>query len=301
MAKDYYKILNVSRSAKDDEIKKSYRELARKYHPDLNPNSKEAEEKFKEISEAYEVLSDDEKRATYDAGGFDPSKQGFQRGPFYTHTQSGDSSRYRDIFNENFGGINFEDLIKEQARRQGTQPFRGEDHIFQMEIEFKDAVLGADKIFSLPNGSKISAKIPAGIKTGQKIKLAGRGGPGYNGGPSGDLYIEIHVRSSPQFKRIGNDLEVEVSVLFSKALLGGKIRIPTIDGTVELDLPSGVSTGTRLRLKGKGIKKDKNPGDLYAVVKITMPKEITPELKVAVEKWHEAMEAKAGEAINEKI
>ena len=106
MVKDYYKILNVSRAAKDDEIKKSYRKLARKYHPDLNPNNKEAEEKFKSISEAYEVLSDKEKRATYDAGGFDPNSQGFQQGPYYTHTQSGDTSRYRDIFNETFGGIN---------------------------------------------------------------------------------------------------------------------------------------------------------------------------------------------------
>jgi len=298
MAKDYYKILNVSRDAKEDEIKKSYRKLARKYHPDLNPNNKESESLFKEVSEAYMVLSDKEKRAAYDTGGVDPNAQDFRQGPYYTETQSGDSSRYRDIFNENFGGINFEDLFREQARRQKTQSFRGEDHIFQMEIDFKDAVLGGDQTFSLPNGDKISAKIPGGIRTGQKIKLAGRGGQGYNGGPKGDLYIEIHVRPSSVFKRVGNDLEVEVPVLFSKAILGDKVQVPTIDGTVELSLPKGVSSGTRLRLKGKGVQKGNQPGDLYAIIKITMPQEVTPELKEAIKKWQESVDNKAGETIN---
>ncbi len=299
MDKDYYQLLNVSRSASGEDIKKSYRTLARKYHPDLNPNNKEAEAKFKEVSEAYEVLSDKDKRTIYDAGGFDPATQGSRQGPFYSQTQAGDSSRYRDIFNETFGGIDFEELFKQQAQRQGRQSFRGEDHLFQMNIEFKEATLGAEKIFTLPNGNKISAKIPAGIKTGQKIKLVGKGGPGYNGGPSGDLFIEIHVGHSAQFKRVGDNLETEVSVLFSRAILGGKIRIPTIDGAVELDLPKGVTTGTKLRIKGKGIQKDKKPGDLFAVVKIEMPKEATPELKEAVKKWHDGFAAKTGEPINE--
>lgn len=298
MAKDYYKILNVSRDAKKDEIKKSYRKLARKYHPDLNPNNKESESLFKEVSEAYMVLSDKEKRAAYDSGGVDPNAQDFRQGPYYRETQSGDSSRYRDIFNENFGGINFEDLFKEQAHRQKNQSFRGEDHIFQMEIDFKDAVLGGDQTFSLPNGDKISAKIPGGIRTGQKIKLAGRGGPGYNGGPNGDLYIEIQVRPSSVFKRVGDDLEVEVPVLFSRAILGDKVQVPTIDGTVELSLPKGVNSGTRLRLKGKGVQKRNQPGDLFAVIKITMPKEVTPELKEAVKTWQESVDNKAGETIN---
>jgi DnaJ-class molecular chaperone len=298
MAKDYYKILNVSRDAKEDEIKKSYRKLARKYHPDLNPNNKGAEAKFVEISEAYETLSNKEKRQIYDAGGFEPKAQGFGQGPFYSQTQAGDSSRYRDIFNETFGGINFEELFKEQAQRQKNQSFRGEDHVFQMEIDFKDAILGAEKIFSLPNGNKISAKIPAGIRTSQKIKLTGRGGPGYNGGANGDLYIEIHVRPSSQFRRVGNNIEIDVPVLFSKAMLEDKIQVPTIDGSVEVNLPHGVSTGTKLRIKGKGVQNAKGPGDLFAVIKISMPKEVSIELKEAVKKWQETVDNKTGEEIN---
>lgn len=300
MAKDKYKILNVKKDATHDEIKKAYRLLARKYHPDLNPNNKSSEEKFREVSEAYETLSNKESRAAYDAGEHDQKLSGFGQGPFYTHTQSGDSSRYRDIFNESFGGFNFEDLIREQARRQRDQPQRGNDLLFQMEVDFKDAMLGADQIFALPDQSKISAKIPAGIKTGQKIKLTGRGEPGRNGGPNGDLFIEVQVRPSKQFKRVGNDLESEVDVLFSKAILGGKIQVPTLDGSVEITLPPKVSTGTRLRIKGKGITSGKVNGDLYALIKITIPKEISPELQAAVKKWDESIKAQTERGASEK-
>ncbi len=290
--KDYYKILNVSKTAKADEIKKSYRTLARKYHPDLNPNNKSAEDKFKEVSEAYEVLSDDEKRKIYDAGGMDPRQQYTgQQPPYYQYTQSNDNSRYRDIFRDAFGDFDFEDLINQQTQRKthrkSRQSFRGEDQIFQMDIDFITSVLGAEQTISLPTDDKLAVKIPAGVKTGQKLKLSGRGGPGFNGGPAGDLYIEIHVKPSTQYTRVGDNIEVEVPVLFSKALLGGSVRVPTMDGFVEVKLPLGISTGTKLRIKDKGIRKPQSPGDLFAVIKITLPKEITPELKEALKVWQE--------------
>jgi DnaJ-class molecular chaperone len=295
LGKDYYKILNISKTASNDEIKKSYRKLARKYHPDLNPNNKVAEEKFKDISEAYEVLSNEEARKTYDAGGIDASSHNPHRGPFYSHTQSGDRSRYRDIFRD-VGDINFEDIFSRQTSRGTATPLRGEDFVFKMTVDFKDAVLGAEKLITLPNGEKLSVKIPAGVRSGQKLKLSERGGSGYNGGPKGDLYIEMHVTTSLEYKRTGDDLEVEVPLLFSVAILGGTVRVPTVDGTVELNVPPGVSSGTKLRIKEKGIRKKGKPGDLYAIIKVTVPKDITPELRSAIQEWNNAYQRTVSEA-----
>jgi DnaJ-class molecular chaperone len=283
--KDYYKTLKVEKNATKEDIKKSYRTLARKYHPDLNPNNKSAEERFKEISEAYDVLSDEKKRAEYDAGGSEAQQAAAHQRNYYRQSQAADNSRYRDIFRDAFGDFDFEDLMKQQTQRQGRQVYPGEDQVFKMDIDFNLSILGAEQIITLPTGEKLSIKIPAGIKSGQKLKLSERGVPGYNGGPRGDLYIEIDVKPSTEYTRKGNDLEVEVPVLFSKALLGGSIRVPTVDGAVELNLPVGVSSGTKLRIKGKGIRKTEQPGDLYAVIKITLPKEITPELKDALKAW----------------
>jgi len=295
-AKDFYKILNLKKSASKEEIKKSYRTLARKFHPDLNPNGKTAEEKFKEVSEAYETLIDDEKRKIYDAGGFDPSQRPSPGGTSYYHqTQSQDDSRYRDIFREAFGGgINFEDLFSQQERGRQSRPLKGEDQLFRLEVPFKDSILGSEQTVVLPTGEKIAVTIPAGVKSGQKLKLTGRGGPGFNKGPNGDLFIEILVKDSTQFKRLGNDIEVEVPVLFSVALLGGSVRVPTPDGQVELTLPAGVSSGTKMRVKGKGVRKSP-PGDLYAALKITVPKKIPTDLKKAVEDWHKTYGEKLGE------
>jgi DnaJ-class molecular chaperone len=294
---DFYKILNVQKKAGNDEIKKSYRTLARKYHPDLNPNNKEAEDKFKEISEAYEVLSDDEKRQSYDVGGYDPRTQGSGRGPHYAHTQSGNNSRYRDIFRDAYGDIDLEDLFSGQGRTRQRRAYKGEDQLFQMEVSFKDSILGAERIFSLPTSEQLSVKIPPGIKTGQKLRFKNRGGAGYNGGPSGDLYVEVSTKADPNLKRTGDDLETEIPVLFSTAILGGKTEVSTLDGTIELSIPSGVSSGTKLKIKGKGVRKLKNPGDLYARIKIIVPKEITPELKEAIEAWQETQTAEPGETV----
>jgi DnaJ-class molecular chaperone len=297
--KNYYKTLNVGKTASVEEIKKAYKELAKKYHPDLNPGNKMAEEKFKEISEAYSVLSNAEKRAQYDAGGMNPPPPppGGGYGPFYSQTQSGDASRYRDIFREAFGGMDFEEIFGRGSRGgRGHRPLKGEDLLYQMNIPFNDSVLGAEKEFSTPEGHHLSVKIPAGIKSGQKLKFAGKGEPGVNGGPNGDLYLAVQVAPSDQYRRQERDLEVEIPVLFSVALLGGKVRVPTVDGEVEMTLPKGVSSGTKLRIKGKGIR-GKNPGDLFAKVKITVPKEIPPELEKAVREWSLTQ----GEVRHEKV
>jgi DnaJ-class molecular chaperone len=296
VSKDYYKLLNVAKTATADEIKKSYRKLARKFHPDLNPNDKAAEEKFKALSEAYEVISDPEKRKIYDSGGYNPNSSANQRGPFYSHTQAGDTSRYRDIFRDAFGDFDFEDLFSQQRQRRPQGPLRGEDQLFKMNVDFKDSILGAEKIITLPTGDKLSVKIPAGVQSGQKLKLSGRGGPGFNNGPQGDLYIEVEVSSSQEFTRIDNNLEVELPILFSTAILGGTVKVPTLDGFIEMTVPEGVSTGTKLRIKGKGVRKVGNEGDLFAVVKIIIPKEISSELKSAIKTWQQANGPKVSEA-----
>lgn len=289
--KDYYKILNISKTATNDDIKKSYRNLARKYHPDLNPNNKVAEEKFKEVSEAYEVLSSPDKRKKFDDGEFNVNPHDYKTGASYSQTQANNNSRYQDIFRENFGDFNFEDMFKQQSYQ--NRALRGEDQIYQMEVEFKEAALGNEKTFTLPNGNKIAAKIPAGIRTGQKIKLKERGGPGYNGGPAGDVYIEIKVKPSEQFKVDGYDLLVETPILFSTALIGGKVRVPTLEGAVEINIPKNTNTDTKLRIKGKGIK-GKTTGDLYALIKIIIPPSITPELKAAVTDWQKTLDSSDG-------
>ncbi len=289
--KDFYKTLNLSKNATNDDVKKSYRNLARKYHPDLNPNNTVAEEKFKEVSEAYEVLGNTEKRKKFDNGDYFENSQGYAAGPSYSQTQSNNQSRYQDMFKENFGDFNFEDLFRQQSYQ--NRSMRGDDQIYKMEIEFREAVLGAIKTFTLPTGQKIEAKIPAGIRTGQKIKLKERGGLGYNGGPQGDAYIDISVKKSEKFVINGNDLSVEVPILFSKALLGGKVRVPTVDGAVELTVPENTNSGTKLRIKGKGIQ-GKPIGDLFAIIKIEIPPTITPQLKAAIADWENGEQASNG-------
>jgi len=291
MSHEFYSVLGVARNASQEEIKTAYKKLAKTCHPDLNPNDKGAEERFKKLSEAYQILGDPEKRKEYDLAEENPFRSGFQEqgGPRYRHTQSGDSSRYQEMFRNQFGeGFDFSDLFGSASHRHsGPMPsFKGQDHIFVMEIDFEESVLGAEKLFETPDG-KIQTKVPPGIRSGQRLRFPGKGGKGVNGGPSGDLYVEIEVHPSLVYTRTGNDLEVEIPVLFSKAILGGKIAVPSVDGQVELELPKLTSSGTKLRIKGKGVRKKGNPGDLYARIKVTMPKEVAPELEKAIKAWHE--------------
>jgi len=173
-------------------------------------------------------------------------------------------------------------------RPQGPQ--KGEDITYKLTVGFEDSVLGAEKVLTLNGGKKISTKIPAGISTGQKIKFKERGEPGYRGGPAGDIYIKITVESSDTFTRVGDDLEVKVQVPFEKALLGKSVRVETVDGAVDLNLPKGVSTGSKIRIKGKGIRKQNTPGDLFAVVQIKLPKTIGPDLELALKNYSDEID-----------
>ncbi|MFQ6000515.1 MAG: DnaJ C-terminal domain-containing protein [Anaerolineae bacterium] len=285
--KDYYKILGVDRNADQKEIRKAYRRLARQYHPDVNPGDRSAQEKFKEINEAYEVLSDPEKRQKYDQLGTswrewqrmgeDPS--GFDWGRWFTgqpgrvYVQYGDLDEvlggFSDFFQAIFGGI------PETSWR--TTPRRGRDYEQEVEISLEEAFRGTTRILS-KDGRRLEVKIPPGVGTGSRIRMAGEGGDGY-GGAKGDLYLRIKVAPHPRFRREGDDLHVEVPLDLYTAVLGGEVRVPTLKGDIMLKIPPGTQSGKTFRLKGQGMPNLKDPqkrGDLYAKVKVRLPQKLTP-------------------------
>jgi curved DNA-binding protein len=290
--KDYYKILGVSKNATQDEIKKAYRKLAKQYHPDKNQGNKEAEEKFKEISEAYEVLGNEENRKKYDelganwknfqqggpqGGGFDWS-QFYQGGGGGTHyTYEGDPEMFSDFFNSFFGG-GFTGASSGGGRSRRSRAFKGQDYEAEMEINLEEAYHGTTRIINV-NGKKLRIKLKPGMYDGQKIKLKGKGAPGINGGENGDLYITIHVQKHPQFERKGDDLYTDLPIDVYTAVLGGKVTVHTLGGDVNLTIPKGTSGGKTLRLKGKGMPHYNRTGhgDLYVKTKIIVPTDLTPE------------------------
>jgi molecular chaperone DnaJ len=353
MAKrDYYEVLGVEKSVTIEEIKKTYRKLAIKYHPDKNPGDKTAEEKFKELGEAYEVLCDEQKRALYDQYGhaaFDRRSGGFGRGggfhdPF-------------EVFREVFGGASiFEDLFG-GGRRDPTQPERGDDLRYDMEITFEEAAHGCQKeitvtkpercdvchgsgaeagsqtrtcptcggrgqvissrgIFSIAQTcphcqgagrviekpckackgagrrertSKIPLRIPAGVDTGSRLRSSGHGEAGFRGGPSGDLYVVLHVKAHEIFQRDGDDLLCEVPVGFVQAVLGADIEVPTLDGKATLKVPAGTQPGTMFRLKGKGVKNIQGygHGDLHVRINVEVPTHLSAAQKAKLQEFAE--------------
>lgn len=270
--KDYYEILGVSKNAADDEIKKAYRKLAKKYHPDVNPGNKEAEKRLKEINEAYEVLSDAQKRAQYDRVGTSPFETGFGTGTPYTATGGfniGDINFNHGDFEDIFGDIFGRRTNKWKGARNGA------DAEYRIKLSFEDAVKGTD--IKVPvNQESITVRIPPGVDDGSKVRIAGRGSPGARGGRPGDLYIITNVEPHPYFTRKGFDIYIDLPVTIVEAALGAKISIPTIDGHTLLIIPPGTSAGQKLRLKGKGIenKKTKTRGDQYVIIKIVSPKDL---------------------------
>lgn len=270
--KDYYGLLGVGKTATEEEIKKAYRSLAKKYHPDLHPGDKAAETKFKEINEAYETLSDREKRRAYDLGErvmFEGAPEGWPgwRGPFggFERTNFDESiGGIEDIFSEVFGG----------ARKRG--PRKGKDIEYTLEIDFLHAIKGTEVELTLRRAEaaeKVKVRIPPGVKDGSKVKVKAKGSPGAEGGPSGDLYIVTHVRPHAYFKRIDDDIYTDVPVTVSEAVLGAAIEVPTIDGFTRIKVPSGTQSGQKLRLKGKGAPSlgGGARGDAYVVLNIKMP------------------------------
>ncbi len=353
MAKrDYYEILGVAKNASDDELKKAYRKLAMKYHPDRNPGNKEAEEKFKEAKEAYEMLSDEQKRGAYDRfghAGVDPSS-GMGGGGM---GGAGFADAFGDIFGEIFGGGG-------GGRRGGPQVYRGADLKYSLEISLEQAASGFDTEIRVPswencdvchgsgakpgtqpktchtcNGSgavrmqqgffsvqqtcptchgtgkeisdpctacdgvgrirknkTLQVKIPAGIDDGMRIRSSGNGEPGVNGGPSGDLYVEIHIKQHNIFQRDGDDLHCELTIPFTSAALGGELEVPTLSGKGAITIPEGTQSGKTFRLRGKGIRglRGSYPGDLYCHVSVETPVRLSEEQKKLLREFEASLE-----------
>jgi len=294
--KDYYKILGVEKSATDKDIKQAYRKLARKLHPDVNPNNKAAQEKFKEVNEAYEVLGDASKRKKYDALGanwqqYEQYQRAGAQGPFQygngqyrTFTQDDlgnifgnlggdDAGGFSDFFRTMFGG-GFADASRGQARSR-----RGQDVEQALEISLDEAYRGASRIVQ-KDSRRLEIKIPAGVKTGSKIRYVGEGYPGSNGGAGGDLYLIVQIAPHPNFERDGDDLRVEIPVDVSTAALGGEAPVPTLKGQLALKIPAETQSGKIFRLGGQGMPRlnDSNSfGDLYAKVRLVLPEHLTQE------------------------
>lgn len=318
--KDYYQVLGVNRSATGDEIKTAYRKLARQFHPDLNPGDKAAEEGFKELQEAYDVLSDEEKRKLYDqygenwkavqqgAGGA-PPPPGWEGARAGSGAQTGGFDFSGFDFGGAAGGFDFDELFGRAGRGgRARRSSRGQDVEAEIELTLEEANQGGRRTLQLQaaetcptcqgTGLKdnrvcptcggagevlkpktIEVNIPAGVRDGSTVRLAGQGGAGMNGAPPGDLYLHIRLRPHPVFTvRGGDDLEVELPIAPWEAALGSRVEVPTIDGQVEMTIPAGAQTGQRLRLKGQGLKKRKGGrGDEYVRLKIVVPKEISDE------------------------
>ena len=281
---DYYKVLGVSREASDEEIRKAYKKLARQYHPDVKPGDKEAAEKFKEVQEAYEVLSDSEKRDQYDRYG---TVHGAGRGPrgqgrpFTWSTGGGGGAGpidLEDLFG-GFGGMFGGGGFGGGGRQAPPRARKGEDLTLDIDVPFQVAAEGGSHSLQLRKDDKverINVKIPAGVESGSVIRLAGEGHPGANGGPAGDLLLTVKVAPHPWFRREGADLLVDLPVTPSEAVLGAKVEAPTLsEGNVTVTVPPGTSSGQKLRLRGKGVMnpKTKQRGDQYVVVKVVVPKQ----------------------------
>ena len=269
--KDYYEILGVAKDATEAEIKKAYKKMARKYHPDLHQdNPQEAEEKFKEVNEAYEVLKNPQKRAQYDQGGESPfGGQGFY----------GDFSPFWQ------GSMGFEDIFKtffEQGRRG---PARGGDLRYDLSLAFEEAAFGKEVTINLPDREPFKVKIPAGIDQGTRIRVQGAGHPGPGG--NGDLYIYAFIQPHKLFTRRGDDVIIELPITFCQAALGDTMEVPTIDGQASLKIPEGIQSGQLLRMKGKGIPvfKGQGRGDQYVRVKVCTPQQLSPEQKKLLQKF----------------
>lgn len=286
---DYYGVLGVSKTATQDEIKKAFKKLARKYHPDLNPNDPNAKQRFQEINEANEVLSDPEKRKKYDAYGenwkhadeFEAQKQRYQQqgrgGGFWSSGNgsfNGDDGEFSDFFESLFGS-------RHGSSRRSSTGFRGQDFNAELHLSLRAAAETHKQILEV-NGKKIRITVPAGIADGQTIKLNGQGGPGMNGGPTGDLYITFIIADDPVYKREGDNLYITVPLDLYTAVLGGEQLVDTLNGKVKLKVKPETQNGTRVRLKGKGFpvyKKEGHFGDLFVTYDVKIPTHLTEKQK----------------------
>lgn len=290
---DYYKILELKKDASTEDIKKAYRKLARKHHPDLNPNNAEANKKFQQINEANEVLSDPEKRKKYDKYGKDwqhadqlDAQQEQQRryqsqnsnGGYSSYGGGFDGGNFSDFFSSMFGGAG--------SRSSGRSPFKGQDYNANLALQLIDAYTTHKQTLTV-NGKQVRITIPAGVENGQKIKLSGYGAPGVNNGPPGDLYITFDIAEDAKFKRKGNDIYLQEEIDLYTAILGGEKIVETLNGKVKLKIPAETQPDTTLRLKGKGFpvyKKENHFGDLYVKWQVKLPTNLNAAQKDLFEK-----------------
>jgi len=311
LAQDYYQRLGVSRQASSDEIKKAYRKLAKQVHPDVNPGDKGAEEKFKSITEAFEVLSDSGKKKLYDEFGDDAAKMGWDekkaaqyrayRSGGFTNSPDGKTGGFdpmsggippdfEAIFGEMFGGQ------RGRGRRGG--PRAGGDLVATMQVSLEDAVLGASRSMNV-QGRRLEVKIPAGVETGSRVRLAGQGEPGERGGPAGDLFVDVEVLEHPLVRREENDLFLDLPVTLKEAMYGAELKVPIFGGSGVVTLKPGTQSGTKLRLKGKGVPglRGEGPGDFYLVVQVKLPEGDHPGVRKAVD----ALEAAYASDVRAKV
>lgn len=300
MAEDPYLVLGVPRSASEDDVRRAYRKLAKELHPDLNPaNRASAEERFKKVSAAYEIIGDAEKRKQFDRGEIDAigePRRGFHRtyagggasagragagggGP----RPGGDDFSFGDIFSDLFGSM--------RGRGEAGSPFgvRGRDARYSLEVDFLEAAAGARKRVTLPDGGVLDITVPGGVSDGQVLRLKGKGAPGVGGAEPGDALVEIKVRPHQHFKRVDDDITLDVPITIDEAVLGAKIEVPTISGRVQLTLPKATSSGRIFRLKGKGVVNTKtgHAGDQLVTVRIVLPEAVDDKLAYFLSEWRQ--------------
>lgn len=286
--KNPYEVLGVAATATAAEIQSAYRKLAKKLHPDLNPGDKGAEEKFKEVAAAYDLLSDAEKRKRFDAGEIDES--GAER-PQHHYYRDYATSDHGDRYADASGFSDFmdqDDAFAELLRRsqQARANRRGQDLHYHLAVDLVDSITGATKRLTLPDGGTIEVKIPAGLVDGQTLRLKGKGAPGAGKGGPGDALIEVEVRPDRRFTRDGDDITLELPISLTEAVLGGQVRVPTPTGDVTMSVPKGSNTGTKLRLRGRGVpRRSGGQGDQFVQLKVVLPKSPDPELESFVSGW----------------
>lgn len=330
MAKrDYYEVLGIDKKADDKTIKRAYRKLAKKYHPDTNPGDKQAEQKFKEVTEAYNVLGDEKKRKLYDQYGFAAFEEGAAGGAYggagagsgfggfggnggyqEFHFKGGQNGNMDDIFGDIFGdmfhgrsssGFGGQGFKQSYGSGFGGGSFKskGQDLHAEIRVSFEGAAFGCEKVINLSSGQgtpaqSLKVRVPAGIEDGKSIRLRGKGGPGMNGGEAGDLLLKIHVDEKPGYERKGMDVYTTISVPFTTAVFGGEAIVNTLKGSVKCKIPAGIQSGSKIRLRGKGIVSMKDPsvhGDMYAAVQIQVPRNLSPEAKQKLREFEKIVAA----------
>lgn len=283
---DPYEILGVERDASQMDVQAAYRRRAKKLHPDLNPGNKQAERDFKELSAAYEILRDEERRSRFDRGEIDAKgAEKAERRYYRDFAEAGGSAYDTGSGFADFGG---DGVFAEFFSRHGRRGFRmrGADARYTMEIDFLEAVNGGTRQVTLSDGRTLKIRIPSGARDGQILKLRGKGGAGEGGAQTGDALIEIHVRPHPFYRRDGDDIRLELPISLGEAVLGGKVKVPTPAGPVIASVPENSSSGMTLRVKGKGVaRRNGTRGDVYATLKVVLPERPDPELKAFVAGW----------------